>query len=508
MFGLIFNIYNFLVVVVGSGTSWWCYKEYKRTHSRPLLNCLPGVFTSLGLLGTFVSICWSLHGIEGVDPSFVDNTGKTLAEVKANGQNPNIMKIISELIPAFTSSIAGLICALGVTIWTKIVFAKEELAENEALKNKSPEVYIQEIAQQSTVINEKLAELIQLQYEQEEKNREYNTKLNSNISNQSTILKNFIDGFVNRMDEIFQQMHGAIQNQVKTFGEEQFMKTSELLTSITQKLSDVSNDIINNQRQSVETMMNSTNEEVKTITTSVTDVLGQLSEKLQGSLSTMETAQADRLNSIIASYDSLATKLSEQNTVFATKVTSQMQTEYEKVQNHNVESLKQMVDLKDAYQEATSDMLSSTIKMNEKATTDLHESIGGFVTGIQNSITGQCESLGSAITSNVEALNKAYKFIESLTAEIRQNYDQAVLAYGDAVNVAHRNNESSEKAIIATNNSLKNVEDTNKQIGKVLDILNERQENIEQLTKQISHVSATIVELQKLEKTLNKLTIA
>lgn len=60
--------------------------------------------------------------------------------------------------------------------------------------------------------------------------------------------------------------------------------------------------------------------------------------------------------------------------------------------------------------------------------------------------------------------------------------------------------------IASTNNSLKNVEETNKSVAKVLDILVERQDNIEQLTKQISHISATIIELQKLEKTLNKIT--
>jgi prefoldin subunit 5 len=113
--------------------------------------------------------------------------------------------------------------------------------------------------------------------------------------------------------------------------------------------------------------------------------------------------------------------------------------------------------------------------------------------------------LGKAITDNVESLNKAYSFIESLVAEIKQNYDQAVLAYGNAVDVAHRTNESAEKAISATNKSLAFVEETNTKIGSVLDILTERQENLECLTKQIVSTNATIESLQKLESTLNKL---
>ena len=165
-----------------------------------------------------------------------------------------------------------------------------------------------------------------------------------------------------------------------------------------------------------------------------------------------------------------------------------------------------MVDLRTAYQEATSDVLTSTLAMNEKATSDMRESMFGFVTNIQTLIATQCSALSTAISTNVESLNKAYQFIESLVAEIRQNYDQAVLAYGDAVNVAHRTNESSEKVIAANNKSLQAVEETNDKISEILDILVERQENIEQLIKQISSVSGAIVELQKLESTLNKIT--
>lgn len=515
MSDLIFNFYNFLVVIGGGIATLWCNKMYEQTKSRPLLNCLPSVFTSLGLLGTFLSICYSLNGLGEVNPGAIDNTGKTLAAVKAaGGQGLDIMKIISELIPAFTSSIVGLLGALIVTIWIKIKFAKEEAEEIKQLKNKSPEEYIRDIAvgissnhDMLKSHNALLKDLITLNKEQEEKNREYNAKLNDNISHQSEILKEFIDGFVSRMDDIFKQMHGAIQQQVLNFGEEQFNKTSQILTAITERLSNVSNDIINTQRQSVETMMSNTNTEITNISTSVTEVLGRMTEELQNSLSSLNTQQSERLNTIINNYDSLASKLSAQNTDFAQKVTENMQSEFAKVQAHNVQSLQQMVDLKNAYQEATSDVMANTLSMNEKVTDNLRESMRGFVTNLHETVTLQCNALGAAITSNIESLDKAYKFIESLVAEIRQNYDQAVLAYGDAVNVAHRTNESSEKAITATNKSLQAVESTNEKIADVLDFLTERQENIEQLTKQMNSVSSAIEQLQKLESTLNKISI-
>ena len=58
---------------------------YYKNRSRQLLNSLPGLFTSLGLLGTFVAICNSLGDI--------------------NQDSLEIDTIIRNLVPAFTSYI-------------------------------------------------------------------------------------------------------------------------------------------------------------------------------------------------------------------------------------------------------------------------------------------------------------------------------------------------------------------------------------------------------------------
>lgn len=494
-YDLFVNGYNIAVVVIGGAISACFYYQYNKTKSRALLNCLPGVFTSLGLLCTFISICVSLHDISITEKA-------NLAE--GGSQAYDIAKIIEKLVPAFTSSIYGLICALIATVWAKYIFANEEKAENEQLNQKTPEQYIQEIAENSFVIksvdsllaqiNRQQAKLITMQEDQDKNYREYNEKLNNNIVRQNEVLKDFIDGFVNRMDDIFKQMHEAVEQQVKNFGEEQFAKTSELLATITDNLSKVSTDIITQQKNSVETMLSQTNNGINDISTSFTKNLEMLSTQLTVSLSTLGSEQGEKLNSLISNYDSLATKLSEQNSTFA-----------EKVQQHNTESIKQMTELKDKYKDLTKEMLDNALSMNEKTSNNIRESLGGFVENIQSTLSGQCTILSKSIADNVESLNKAYSFIESLVAEIKQNYDQAVIAYGNAVDVAHRTNESSEKAIAATNKSLASVEETNEKIGSVLDILTERQENLENLTKQIVSMSATIESLQKLEFTLNKL---
>lgn len=512
VFRLIINIPNFVVIAFGGAISWWFYKEYLKTRSHALLNSLPGVFTSLGLLGTFASICWSLY-----DVNTDNNTSTTIngAVAVVGAQGLDIKVIISRLIPAFTSSILGLLCALLATVFSKYVFAKEEMEERERLKNRTPEQYIQDIAENSKMLksmdsllsqhNKQLTKLINIQETQDNNYREYNDNLNNNIQHQNEVLKEFIDGFVNRMDDIFIKMNGAVEQQVKSFGEEQFTKTSQLLSTISENLSRVSTDIISQQKNSVETMLAKTNEDVNGISSKVTTVLDQLSTNIMGSLDTLGSQQGERLNGIIENYDKLATKLSEQNTSFAEKVNTQINDEFAKVHQNNTENLRKMTELQDTYRELTSDMLTNALSMNETATNNIRESLGGFVESMQSTLSLQCTTLKNAISSNVESLNKAYSFIESLVAEIKQNYDQAVLAYGDAVNIAHRTNESSEKAIIATNKSLVSVEETNNKIGAVLNILTERQENIENLTKQIGSISDTIVSLQKLESALNKI---
>lgn len=507
MIDLIINPYNIAVLLIGGGISWWFYNAYKKTKSRALLNSLPGVFTSLGLLCTFISICASLHDISDKAIIAVSGTDKTLGL--------DIKNIIRELIPAFTSSIVGLVCALATTVWAKWVFSKEEAVENERLLNRSPEEYIQDIAVNSQIlgsiesilrkVNLHQERLVVIQEKQEEKYREYNEHLNNNISHQNEILKDFIDGFVNRMDKTFEQMHGAIEQQVKAFGEEQFSKASNVLATITENLSRISTEIISQQKSSVETMMTKTNEDISGISNTLITLLGKLTTSLSGSLDNLGTQQSERLASIMTNYDNLATKLSEQNTAFAEKINTQLNDEFAKVQQHNTDSLKKMIELQGTYKELTSDMLTNALSMNEKSVNNLRESIGSFVSDLQTSLSSQCEILGKSISDNVGSLNKAYAFIESLVAEIKQNYDQAVLAYGDAVNVAHRTNENSEKAIVATSKSLESVADTNKMIDSVLSILTERQDNIETLTKQISSMSATIESLQKLEATLNKI---
>ena len=95
-----------------------------------------------------------------------------------------------------------------------------------------------------------IEEVVSLLKQKAAKDEEYNQKLNDSISQQSKILEDFINKFVVRMEEIFTKMQGNIEQQIQDFGEDQFKKTSAILTEITQKLSDSSTTLIAKQEQS------------------------------------------------------------------------------------------------------------------------------------------------------------------------------------------------------------------------------------------------------------------
>ncbi len=141
---------------------------YNKNRSRQLLNSLPGLFTSLGLLGTFVAICSSLGDI--------------------NQDSLEIDTIIRNLVPAFTSSIAGLICAFIATAVCKILYSFKYRKLEKNINLQTPEECLYNLTLLSTTTNESLTRISQQLVEQSTKNEVYNERLNTTISLQSKIL--------------------------------------------------------------------------------------------------------------------------------------------------------------------------------------------------------------------------------------------------------------------------------------------------------------------------------
>ena len=473
----VFGVSLFLAVVFGI--------IYYFNRSRQLLNSLPGLFTSLGLLGTFVAICNSLGTI--------------------NEDTLEIDVIIRNLVPAFTSSIAGLISAFIATAGCKIWYSFEDKKLDEKVDKKSPEECLHSLTLLTEQTNGKLSTISQQLIDQAAKNETYNDRLNTTISQQSKILEQFINDFVKRMDDIFTKMHGQIEQNIKDFGEEQFKKCADTLEALTQKMSSLSTGLLEEQKTNVQQMIDGTNTELQSVSNTVTEQINALCTQMTSALSTLRTSQDERLTAIVSNYDALSERIASQNSDFAEKMNAQMNAEYEKIQEQSANSLQQMVDLKDAYTEVNQEMLQSSTAMNREVSAELRNSLSTFVSDLQKTVTDEVNVLSTAIVTNVEALEKSYAYISDHVRNIKGNYESAAQAYIDAVNTAHRMNESQENMLTTINDSMKHVVHTNEKVDEVIAVMEERQERIENLISHINEISTTIEMLQKLESQLNRI---
>ena len=454
------------VLALGLLIAFWFYRRYTKTKSRQLLNSLPGIFTSMGLLGTFCAICYSLGSeIQSMPTEVTSNIGKTIAEAGLDSSNLDIIDIIYKLIPAFTSSIAGLILAFAATIWLKLVYANEEKQLDEQKEYEDSEITIYRIANLvGTISGQMKADAL--------KNQEYNERLNSNISQQSAILEQFINDFVKRMDEIFVKMKESVESQINNFGEEQFKKSSQVLEQITTKLTNSSELLLTEQKNNVAALISGTQTELTAIASTLKTQMEKLNQDTADALKGIETRHAE---------------------------------EYERIHNESLEGLKKMAALKDDFSKVNGEILNDTIKMNEGITENLRTSLKEFIEKIQSSISEECSTLSQAITVNVEELPTSYDFISGHIANIKGNYDASALAFEDAVKNANRMNESSEKMLKTFDASIGSVVETNKAINEVMAILKNRQEEIERLIIHINEISSAIEQLQKLESVLNRI---
>lgn len=458
---------------------------YYKNRSRQLLNSLPGLFTSLGLLGTFVAICNSLGDI--------------------NQDSLEIDTIIRNLVPAFTSSIAGLISAFFATAGCKIWYSYEDRKLEKKINLQTPEECLYNLTLLATTTNESLSRISQQLVEQSAKNEVYNKRLNTTISQQSKILEQFINDFVKRMDDIFTKMHGQIEQNIKDFGEEQFKKCADTLEALTDKMSSLSTGLLEEQKTNVQQMIDGTNSELQSVSNTVTEQINALCAQMSSALTTLRTSQDERLTAIVSNYDALSERLASQNSDFAEKINAQMNAEYEKIQEQSANSLQQMVDLKDAYTEVNQEMLQSSTAMNREVSAELRNSLSTFVSDLQKTVTDEVNVLSTAIVTNVEALEKSYAYISDHVRNIKGNYESAAQAYIDAVNTAHRMNESQENMLTTINDSMKHVVHTNEKVDEVIAVMEERQDRIENLISHINEISTTIETLQKLESQLNRI---
>lgn len=206
------------------------YFVYRSTESRQLLNYTSNVWTSIGILGTFLCIVhtFSLELAKGEDIEW------------------NVNLIVKNIIPAFQTSIIGIIGAIVVSIFIKILFAIEDNDEasayDSAFSGKTPEEHLGLMYQQMSSLNDKngtalkklevlltvlgsrhnelLAEMKREHDEMLSESKEQQALATRMIENFTQTLKDFYDGLYaeeqQHMEEITNRYLAGIDNIIKS----------------------------------------------------------------------------------------------------------------------------------------------------------------------------------------------------------------------------------------------------------------------------------------------------
>lgn len=438
------NWWNGVILTLDVVVLVWYLIRYHKTKVRNLLTSMPGLFTSLGILGTFGAICYSLSGISSA-PAAAPVIGQSVGEALKNAPGSlDLKRIIADLIPAFSTSIYGLIFAFFSTFFTRLHFAKEDASLEQTLKYKNPEEAIE--ALDAHVL--KLTEV----------NEANNNKLTDTIKAQSEILSKFVDSFVEKMEGTFTAMNQVIEERVSNFGTTQYTQSREILEGITRQLGDDARSLIQSHKDSVTEMTQASANDLAAIKTALTDAVNELK------------------TNTVTGIEGIA----HEQTAALQKITE--------------DSLNNQMRTIEAQNDFNSELLNRMSSSLETTTARIIESVGAQIAVLQ-----------TALQENIQKLNESYDFISDKSSSIVSNYEQATEAYQDAVQNAHDLNEKVAKGLTEVGDSLKSVGKTNENVDNILKLIEDKETNMEAIVMRIEELGSAIVTLQKLESVLSKI---
>lgn len=272
---------NLIIIVIGLLiTAVFFVLYFKKLKSKQLLNYVPNVWTSLGILGTFIAIVVSL-----------DNSGtNSLSDVDT---------LVKNIIPAFTTSIIGIVGAVIFSIAIKIIYAYEEMEEDKIYRRtvddeKSPEL----------VLNDIKVSLLQL------------IKVSKN---QEANIKSFLEGYVQQLDAFYNRIYESNKEQVKTLSDEYIHNVAQVLAGTNEEINKRIDTLLLSHSEPIQVYLKAEKEKLDEVANDIKSLLKGIPE----SVDEMKVEMIDALRkAIIEKYNQLL----EGNDVFTNQLLERVRT--------------------------------------------------------------------------------------------------------------------------------------------------------------------------------------
>ena len=500
----------YIVVVKSKGAFASGVETYSRTHSQQALTSVPGICTAWGIFFTFFSIVLCL----------------VIMWLVGDGSNFSIFNITGSIIPAFITSLIGMGFSIHYTNKIRNLLAEDESKETTSYGNPSDllakiaqdthttamfltgqaKVKLKQIEDSLNQLNERLEKSISITYGLNEPLKEIKEKQDLQIDS----LQRFVNSFTEEFNKFFTAAHSSFEQQMKDFTTEEVEKYSQTLIEVSERLSTVTENILNTQKASIEEISNRVLDQLAQSNDTVSERLRNYSSETEDGMKQSTIIISSTLKDVISQIQSLTMQNKELITELQAK---QKEATESAIQSQNTiikESTQSMKQIMDDYSES---MKNNMDTVQSEVTSSLRESsqtaalaIGALTKELKDKLVGLTSKITEASEEPLKTLKDEIEFVTERVGQICSNYQQAQVAYSDALKNAHNANEIWEQSLQSNKDALDSIKETNEHVSKVLDVMTQRDEGIKQLRKEISGVSETIVQLQELNSILTKIS--
>lgn len=404
------NIIIFLIAF--SVTILFFILYFKRLKSKQLLNYIPNVWTSLGILGTFIAIVTSLSHKQTSSLSDVDT-------------------LVQNIIPAFTTSIIGIIGAVIFSMIIKIVYAIEEKKENEQyLKevggNIMPEILLKRILN-SLEHNTHFIEKLTWASQQQEKN-----------------IKGFLNEFLSQLNTFYDRIFEMNKEQVQTLSDEYVHNVSKVLAGTNKEINKRIDILLLSHSQTIQEYLKAEKEKLDEVANQIKSFL----KSVPDSVDDMKVELIDVLrNTIIEKYNQLL----EGNDAFTTQL------------------LERVKVFENELSRATTQQCADALNM-------VHSEIQRIITLLKGNLQSQSVSIEKVSTILSTNINSLISSVNKSTSD----YEAMVKQLDKLIPVVQREIEYSEKSVLV-------AEQNSKKLAQVLitleDIVKKNQQLRYELTQ-------------------------
>lgn len=376
------SILNISVLALGLiSTLVFLVLYFTKLKSKQLLNYLPNVWTSLGILGTFIAIVYSLEDLQN----------------SSSGNEINVIGLIEDIAPAFITSIIGICGAIITSITIKIIYAIEEKKEERIYAdtvggNISPELMLDRI-------NRSIVKLINVTTLQE-----------SNI-------KSFLDNYMLQLDAFYNKIFESNKEQVHTLSDEYVHSVAQVLAGANEEINKRIDTLLLSHSESIQEYLRTEqcklDEVASDIKTFLKDVPNSVDEMKVEMIDALRNAIIEKYNQLLEGNDAFTNQLLERVRTFESelsKATSQNCSDTLSAAQSEIQRIITLLE----------DSLKSQTASIEKTSSSLSTDLGALVTSVNKSI-GDYESMVEQLDKFIPVLQEHVKHSENNISVAEQN---------------------------------------------------------------------------------------